>query len=198
MDIISRKDAHQQGRKKFYTGEPCKNGHLAERFTTSGACTHCAKAFHKMPPGPSNELFPMQPPLVYVPRLDVPQMDELGDYIAQCVAAWVDFKGLMTDGMRNGYEKLTHDAADKRRVRDHQVANAGSAQTLKTTATASAVVTGDAARSGAQRFLDALATMTGATLDGATELIRQQGEPDTHFRARVRTQTLKNMGWVQS
>jgi hypothetical protein len=39
--ILSRREAHAQGLKRFYTGEPCKHGHRCERFTSSGGCIEC-------------------------------------------------------------------------------------------------------------------------------------------------------------
>lgn len=41
MDIITRKAASNAGRTKYYTGVPCKNGHLAERYVQSGTCAAC-------------------------------------------------------------------------------------------------------------------------------------------------------------
>lgn len=39
--IRSRDEAVKLGLKRFYTGRPCKKGHLVERFTSSGACMNC-------------------------------------------------------------------------------------------------------------------------------------------------------------
>lgn len=39
--LISRDQAHSQGLKRFYTGEPCKRGHVCERFTCNGGCVRC-------------------------------------------------------------------------------------------------------------------------------------------------------------
>lgn len=39
--IISRQQAQLQGLKRFFTGEPCKRGHQAERFTSNGGCVRC-------------------------------------------------------------------------------------------------------------------------------------------------------------
>lgn len=39
--IISRLDAKAQGLKRFFTGEPCKNGHIAERGVSQGTCVEC-------------------------------------------------------------------------------------------------------------------------------------------------------------
>jgi hypothetical protein len=38
----TRKEAKEQGAKYYYTGEPCKHGHVALR-KTKGACVECLK-----------------------------------------------------------------------------------------------------------------------------------------------------------
>ena len=35
--------ARKEGRVRFFTGRPCKKGHIAERFTASGRCLECQK-----------------------------------------------------------------------------------------------------------------------------------------------------------
>lgn len=37
-----RDAARRAGKTKFYSGEPCRNGHVAERFASNGGCTLCA------------------------------------------------------------------------------------------------------------------------------------------------------------
>jgi hypothetical protein len=44
MDVVTRKQAREAKLGTYYTGEPCKHGHLAERYTASGACKDCLKA----------------------------------------------------------------------------------------------------------------------------------------------------------
>ena len=39
--LISRKEAHERGLKRFYTGNPCIRGHDAQRFVTTGNCVRC-------------------------------------------------------------------------------------------------------------------------------------------------------------
>lgn len=39
--VISRVDAHKQGLVKFFTGTPCKHGHLEERYVSTGGCKGC-------------------------------------------------------------------------------------------------------------------------------------------------------------
>lgn len=41
FEIISRHEAAAQGRKRFYTGKPCKYGHDAQRFVSTGGCVAC-------------------------------------------------------------------------------------------------------------------------------------------------------------
>jgi hypothetical protein len=41
MDIITRQQALEQGLAHYFTGKPCKHGHLALRFTKRGQCLEC-------------------------------------------------------------------------------------------------------------------------------------------------------------
>jgi phosphoenolpyruvate carboxylase len=43
--IISRADAKAQGKPTFYTGEPCKAGHLTTRATSNGMCMECKRLY---------------------------------------------------------------------------------------------------------------------------------------------------------
>ena len=43
MEVITRQEAIAQGLRHFYTGEPCKRGHMSERYTVNGACAQCTK-----------------------------------------------------------------------------------------------------------------------------------------------------------
>lgn len=44
MDIITREQAKEQGLIRFFTGTPCKRGHVCERHTKSGSCIECSNA----------------------------------------------------------------------------------------------------------------------------------------------------------
>lgn len=44
MELISRAEAKRQGLKQYFTGEQCKNGHVAFRYTQSGTCSGCLRA----------------------------------------------------------------------------------------------------------------------------------------------------------
>jgi hypothetical protein len=43
MDVISRSAAKSAGLKRYYTGVPCVNGHVAERLVKSWTCLECRK-----------------------------------------------------------------------------------------------------------------------------------------------------------
>lgn len=40
---MKRREAKTLGLEKYTTGKPCKNGHLAERYTVNGTCVECSK-----------------------------------------------------------------------------------------------------------------------------------------------------------
>jgi hypothetical protein len=40
-DIISRKDALALGLTRYFTGTPCKHGHVSERYTENSTCVQC-------------------------------------------------------------------------------------------------------------------------------------------------------------
>ena len=40
--IISEKQAKEQGLKTYFTGKPCKHGHISLRITASETCRECA------------------------------------------------------------------------------------------------------------------------------------------------------------
>ena len=42
MEIITRQQAKEQGLARYFTGKPCKHGHIAERRISSG-CVECRK-----------------------------------------------------------------------------------------------------------------------------------------------------------
>lgn len=57
MKIISRKEAKELGLKKYFTGKPCKRGHIAERFVSAGRCVECANIHSKKWRQENRELF---------------------------------------------------------------------------------------------------------------------------------------------
>ena len=45
--IISRQNAIKSGLKRYFTGKPCKRGHVAERQTNDWSCCKCNLLRHK-------------------------------------------------------------------------------------------------------------------------------------------------------
>ena len=43
MEIITRKEALEKGLKYYFTGKPCKYGHIDKRYTLNAACQECIK-----------------------------------------------------------------------------------------------------------------------------------------------------------
>jgi len=43
MEIISRSEAKALGQQKYFTGKPCKHGHVSERYV-DGGCVLCSPA----------------------------------------------------------------------------------------------------------------------------------------------------------
>ncbi len=41
MVVISKQEAKEKNLLYYYTGKPCKHGHLSERFVNGGACKEC-------------------------------------------------------------------------------------------------------------------------------------------------------------
>ena len=41
MEIITRKEALSNGLKLYFTGKPCRHGHVSERYTVSVICRGC-------------------------------------------------------------------------------------------------------------------------------------------------------------
>lgn len=43
MQIITRAEAREQGKVRYFTGKVCRHGHLEERFTLDARCLGCAR-----------------------------------------------------------------------------------------------------------------------------------------------------------
>lgn len=41
--IITRKEAMEQGLARYFTGKPCKKGHISERFASNSTCITCCQ-----------------------------------------------------------------------------------------------------------------------------------------------------------
>lgn len=41
LNLISRAAARERGKKRYFTGKPCRHGHLISRLVSSGKCVEC-------------------------------------------------------------------------------------------------------------------------------------------------------------
>lgn len=46
MQIISRSEATQLNLNSYFTGKPCKHGHIAERRVSNGECRECSRVYN--------------------------------------------------------------------------------------------------------------------------------------------------------
>lgn len=59
LQVISRRDAADHGYTFFYSGKPCKHGHVAPRYVTTGGCKACLVGMYKPKMNPwTNKLTP--------------------------------------------------------------------------------------------------------------------------------------------
>lgn len=105
MKIISYSEARALGLQFYYTGKPCKNGHIAQRFASSATCKACSDA--------ANVRFKARNPLIhtYYHMIDRCTNEESPDYenygargIAVC-DRWLD--------PETGYDAFCADMAEK-------------------------------------------------------------------------------------
>ena len=47
MEKIDRRDAKQQGLSRYFSGEPCSQGHMAPRLVRNRECVQCRKEYLK-------------------------------------------------------------------------------------------------------------------------------------------------------
>ncbi len=47
MKVISRDEAFEKGLRRYYTGIPCKKGHISERSVSTGGCVTCRSEWDK-------------------------------------------------------------------------------------------------------------------------------------------------------
>jgi hypothetical protein len=47
MNLISRKDAQNQGLFRYFNGKPCKKGHISQKYVSNMACVECRNIKNK-------------------------------------------------------------------------------------------------------------------------------------------------------
>jgi hypothetical protein len=49
MEIVTRQQALDRGLIRYFSGKPCKRGHLVERLTSSANCLECHRLAERGP-----------------------------------------------------------------------------------------------------------------------------------------------------
>lgn len=87
--VISREEAARTGSKRYYTGVPCKKGHLSQRWVCNTQCLACARPEY-LPPTQASAFTPV---LVWAqPRLKINRnlSPETQATIFSQLQGWVD------------------------------------------------------------------------------------------------------------
>ncbi len=91
FELRTREDAAAAGLTYYFTGKPCKHGHTAPRYVTTGACLGCLEKWkHLKARSPfSHDLVPYAPGGLWrSKRFTLEQLKGLDQYVQQCVEAY--------------------------------------------------------------------------------------------------------------
>lgn len=87
--LISRREAWQLGHKRYFTGKPCQQGHITQRYVSSGACLDCLNPYKFRAHPFDKNLVPYECPKLWAPNyFTVEQYLLLEKYLQQCIDAF--------------------------------------------------------------------------------------------------------------
>lgn len=101
FQIMTRRQAHARGEVRFYTGKPCKHGHVAYRYVSTGACITCLTQTFKRRISPwTKELEPYVTEQLWCPGT-LKRDDRLimRHYLQRCIFEFTRSRGKMTPGL---------------------------------------------------------------------------------------------------
>lgn len=85
-EIIDRRAAFAAGKTRYYTGTPCKQGHIAERYVSTGGCVECHSPYKLRRHPLRKDLQPYVCPKLWVPTGTTPaQYEALATYLQTCI-----------------------------------------------------------------------------------------------------------------
>jgi hypothetical protein len=85
----TRKAAWQAGKTRYFTGQVCKHGHLAERFVSSGGCVQCVSPFKQRKNAFTKDAIPYAPTKLWArATYTAEQLAALEPYLQQCIDAF--------------------------------------------------------------------------------------------------------------
>lgn len=85
MSIKTRNEAHLAAERFFFTGHPCKNGHLAARYTSTGGCIECLSRYKVRVNPFSHDLVHYSEVFWRSKRLNDAQLKQLKEYVQGCI-----------------------------------------------------------------------------------------------------------------
>lgn len=91
MNTITRDDAHAKGETFYFTGKPCKRGHIDRRYVGNGCCKSCLNGMYrrKMGSGISHDLISFRPDKLIVPLAATrDDLIRLRFYLQSCIWAY--------------------------------------------------------------------------------------------------------------
>lgn len=105
LEIISRQAAYQMGKRRFYTGTPCRSGHLTERYVSNGVCIGCINgAFKFRQSGISHDLMPFVSNRLWVTRdFTAEETLALDRYLQVCIIEFTKHAGKITPALDEAY-----------------------------------------------------------------------------------------------
>ncbi len=89
--IISREEAYSTGKTRYFTGTPCRQGHVAQRYVRGGACVDCQSKFSRRIHPFRKDLAPYICPTYWVPRnTSLNEYEMLESYLQKCIDAFFE------------------------------------------------------------------------------------------------------------
>lgn len=101
FQIMTRRQAHSRGELRYYTGAPCKHGHVGYRYVSTGACINCLTQTFKRRVSPwTKELEPYVTESLWV-KAELARDERLlmRHYLQRCIFAYLRERALMTPGL---------------------------------------------------------------------------------------------------
>lgn len=89
--VISRREAADSGKYFFFTGKPCKHGHISKRYTSTGGCVACLNSTYKVRRNPwTDKLVPFSNSNLWTLNgLSKEQRVALRVYLQHCIFEFV-------------------------------------------------------------------------------------------------------------
>lgn len=90
--IISADEAYRQGKVRYFTGKPCKKGHISERYVNGGSCVECHAPRPRRIHPTHKGLLPYVCPRLWAPDLTPEEYLQLGEYLQSCIYTFWKYK----------------------------------------------------------------------------------------------------------